>query len=638
MQQLNPQQQEAVNTTKGPVLILAGAGSGKTKVLTHRIAHLLNQGVNPNKILAITFTNKAAKEMRTRVDKLSGETASEVWLYTFHAFCARFLRSEIDNLQGYHKNFTIYDSEDSKNVIKDIIKKSNLDKEQFNPTSIQNNISSAKNKLIWPEQYRYYDPGNPYIETVAKIYDEYNKTMKKNNAVDFDDLILLTLKIFEQKEYLREKYQDKFEYIMVDEYQDVNSVQYKLTKILANKHHNLCVVGDADQSIYSWRGADIKNILSFEKDYPEAKIIKLEQNYRSTREILEAANTVILNNQQRKEKKLWTNQTGNKLYVYQAEDQEKEAKFISNLIRNLVSKNKVNLDDIAILYRNNIQSKPIEQELLNQGLEYQIIGGLKLNERKEIKDILAYLSVLNNPNDNIHLSRIINVPKRGIGNTTISKMESHAELHDINLFDIISSYDEIPEIKLNTKQKEELEKLTILIFELMNETNGSVKSLINHILESTGYMKELIEDKKPETKQRIEHINELIKVAEEFDNSTDEPTLEKFLEETALVTAGDEASDGTVTLMTLHSAKGLEFPIVFLSGMNEGIFPSEQANTNPDEMEEERRLCYVGITRAKNLLILTNAKERMVYGTTKLYEPSRFIHEIPNNLLQYISA
>lgn len=638
MQQLNPEQQKAVNTTEGPVLILAGAGSGKTKVLTHRIAHLLNQGINPEKILAITFTNKAATEMRTRVDKLAGEKATDVWLYTFHAFCAKFLRSEIDNLEGYQKNFTIYDTEDSKSIIKSIIKDKDLDPMQFQPTFIQNRISDAKNRLIWPDQYENIEPGNPYLKTIADIYAEYLKRMKANNAVDFDDLILLTLKILSQNEYLRKNYQNRFDYIMVDEYQDVNKVQYMLTKILAEKHKNLCVVGDADQSIYSWRGADITNILSFEKDYPEAVTIKLEQNYRSTKEILDAANAVIKNNTERKEKRLWTEHNGNKIFYYNSPDDTNEAKFITNMIKNLINKQGVKPNEIAILYRANIQSQPIERELLNAGLNYQIIGGLKLNERKEIKDILAYLSILVNPYDNLHLSRIINVPKRGLGNTTISKLQSFAELHDQNLFDIISSCNDITEVKLSAKQKEKLEELSVIVFELMGKTYGTpIKEIISELLDRTGYIKELIEDKKPENKDRIKHIDELLQVAEEYDNSTEEISLENFLEETALVTAGDELDNSdSITLMTLHSAKGLEFPIVFLSGMNEGIFPSSNSFSNPSEIEEERRLCYVGITRAKQFLCLTSANERTIYGKTNSYIPSRFLTEIPKENLQIV--
>lgn len=638
MNTLNQQQIEAVETTKGPVLILAGAGSGKTKVLTHRIAHLLKQEVSPYKILAITFTNKAATEMRTRVDRLAGEAAADVWLYTFHAFCAKFLRQEIEELDGYHKGFTIYDISDSKTVLKNIIKDWNLDDRQFNPGQLQSRISEAKNKLIWPESYAAIEPGNPYLQTVGNIYTEYAKRMKANNAVDFDDLIILTLKILTKSDWLREKYQERFEYIMVDEYQDVNKVQYMLTKILAEKHHNLCVVGDADQSIYSWRGADINNILSFERDYPEAKTILLEHNYRSTKEILDAANAVIKNNNKRKEKKLWTNIKGNKIFSYTSQNEITEAGFISTMINNLVHKKSVPLSDIAILYRTNVQVKPLEQELLKSGIRYQIVGGLKLNERKEIKDILAYLQVITNPYDTLHLQRIINVPKRGLGNTTISKLESYAQLHDMMLFDLISSPNDIPELKLTQKQRTALEDLAVTIFDLCNNVTGiPMSTFISELLTRTKYLEELQQKNKPEDKQRMENLNELLQVASEYDQSTDSPSLEDFLEKTALVAAGDETIDAdAITLMTLHSSKGLEYPVVFLTGMEEGIFPSEKALTDPDEMEEERRLCYVGITRAKQLLFLTNVNERTIYGSTTPLLPSRFLGEIPAELLQKI--
>lgn len=640
MEQLNSEQQKAINTTKGPVLILAGAGSGKTKVLTHRIAHLLNQNVSPERILAITFTNKAASEMRSRVDRLAGEAASSVWLYTFHAFCAKFLRQEIDILEGYHKNFTIYDADDSKNIIKSIQKDWNIDPLEFQPTFIQNRISDAKNRLIWPDQYKNLESGNPYLATIADIYAEYLKRMKENNAVDFDDLILLTLKILTQNDWCREKYQDSFEYIMVDEYQDVNKVQYLLTKLLAAKHRNLCVVGDADQSIYSWRGADISNILSFEKDYPDAITIKLEQNYRSTKEILDAANAVIKNNVERKEKKLWTDHKGNKIFYYNSQNEITEAKFITNMIKNLVTRQNIKFSEIAILYRANIQSKPLEQELLNSGINYQIIGGLKLNERKEIKDILAYLSVIVNPYDSMHLSRIINVPKRGIGNSTISKLQSFSELHDIKLFDIISSCNDYDDLKLSSKIKEKLEELSILIYDMIGKSVGSpIKEILVELLDRSGYIKELTDSKKPDNKDRIEHISELLKIAEEYDKSVSEPSIENFLQETALVTASDELDgSNSVTLMTLHSAKGLEYPIVFLTGMNEGIFPSLNSLDKPFEIEEERRLCYVGITRAKQLLCLTGANERTIYGKTNIYSPSRFIEEIPKDNMQVIAV
>lgn len=636
---LNTQQVDAVRTINGPMLILAGAGSGKTKVLTCRVAHLINQGVLPYKILAITFTNKAAAEMRERVDKMAGAAAKDVWLFTFHAFCARVLRYDIDKLGIYGNNFAIYDTTDTKNLIKQILKDMNLDEKRFQPSGIIGAISNAKNQMKTPEIYAR-EAGDFFEQQVAKIYEIYQEKLQANNAVDFDDLLLLTLRLLTENEEIREKYQNKFDYLMVDEYQDTNHVQYLLTKILAAKHQNICVVGDADQSIYGWRGADIRNILDFEKDYPQAKLVKLEQNYRSTQTILDAANAVIENNAGRKSKNLWTdNGTGKKITCFRALNDRDEAHFVVEKIQELQNKEKMKLGDISILYRTNTQSRIFEEMLIKSGLPYNIIGGTKFYERKEIKDIISYLRVLFNPNDSLSLLRIINVPRRGIGDATIARLEAYALETGQSLFDIVSKPDAI--VGLSGRFVNKLNDLTMILFDLIGEAATlPVKQLIENVLHKTGYLEELELSRSAQDQSRIENLHELINVAAEFEHkaelNNDVPNLENFLADVALVADIDDADleEDAITLMTLHSAKGLEFPVVFLVGLEEGLFPHARTLLDETEIEEERRLCYVGITRAEKYLYLTNARMRMIFGHTISYPVSRFLQEVPENLVE----
>ena len=631
---LNEQQIAAVKATEGPMLIIAGAGSGKTKVLTCRVAHLLNQGIEPWKILAITFTNKAAKEMQERVNKMSGFAAQKVNLFTFHSFCSRLLRKEIAVIDGYNSNFVIYDTSDQKTLIKQILKDWNFDDKRFPVNAVLGHISGAKNAMLNPSNYAQ-NAGDFFEEQVAKIYEEYQKRLKMNNALDFDDLLLVTVNLLANHPEILEKYQKRFQYIMVDEYQDTNKVQYILTKQLAAAHHNLCVVGDADQSIYGWRGADIHNILDFEKDYPEAKIIKLEQNYRSTQNILEAANAVIINNKERKEKKLWTDKTGgNKILHYEAENALDEAYFVTEQVKKLNEKG-IASGDIAVLYRANAQSRVMEEMFIKRGMPYTIVGGTRFYERKEIKDALAYLYVIFNPYDSINLLRIINVPKRGIGDTTLNKLNTYATEHNLHLFDVISSPNDVPNISAAAKQK--LENFAELIFDLVNDASeNNVKKLVENILQKTGMLEELELSQDPQEQARAENLKEFLSVAEDFTATGEENNLENFLEHIALVSDIDTAQmqDDAVTLMTLHSAKGLEFKVVFMVGMEDGTFPVGSTLYDAGELEEERRLCYVGITRAKEILYLTNAKERMLYGKIQNYTPSKFLQEIPEELLQ----
>ena len=638
MQGLNKEQLDAVQTVNGPMLILAGAGSGKTKVLTCRIAHLLNQGVYPYRILAITFTNKAAAEMRERVDKMAGPMAKDVWLFTFHAFCARVLRRDIDKLGTYGTNFAIYDTTDTKNLIKHILKEMNLDEKRFQPASICSHISNAKNALQTPEEYAK-QAGEFFEQQVAKIYFAYQQKLQTNNALDFDDLLLLTLKLFKENAEVREKYQNKFDYLMVDEYQDTNHAQYLLTKILAAKHRNICVVGDADQSIYGWRGADIQNILDFEKDYPDAKLVKLEQNYRSTQVILDAANAVIENNTGRKPKNLWTdNGTGSEIVYYHAVDERDEARFVLEKVQELQQKDNAKLGDMAILYRTNTQSRVFEEMLVKSGVPYTMVGGTKFYERKEIKDILAYLRLVFNPHDSLSLLRIINVPRRGIGDATLGKLQAYAAETEQSLFDVISNAGSVP--GLSSRFASKLDELSEVLFELMGEAaEASVKQLIDDVMHKTGYLEELELSKNAQDQSRIDNLQEFLSVAEDFAEKSarngEEASLENFLSDVALVADIDDAEMGedSITLMTLHSAKGLEFPTVFLVGMEEGIFPHARTLLDENEIEEERRICYVGITRAEKHLFLSNARMRMIYGRTLSYPPSRFLQEVPRNLI-----
>lgn len=634
---LNPQQAEAVINTEGPMLIMAGAGSGKTKVLTCRVANLLQKGVRPYRILAITFTNKAAAEMRERVNNMSGPAAKDVWLFTFHAFCARFLRMEIDKLPGYGGNFAIYDTADSQNLIKQILKEMNLDDKRFQPSGILSRISNAKNALQDAAAFAR-QAGDFYEQKVADIYSRYEQKLQLNNALDFDDLLMLSIKLLQENKEVREKYQDRFDYLLVDEYQDTNHAQYLLTKFLAAKHRNICVVGDADQSIYGWRGADIQNILDFEKDYPDAKVIKLEQNYRSTQIILDAANAVIENNTGRKPKNLWTeNKSGADIIYFQAVDERDEARFVIEQLQNLQRTENKKLGDMAILYRTNTQSRIFEEMLIKSGISYNMVGGLKFYERKEIKDIIAYLRVIFNPADSLSLLRIINVPKRGIGDASLAKIQAYAAANNVSLFEAVSNAAAID--GLSSRFVSKLDDLAGIIFELMNLANEApVEDLIDRVLRDTGYLEELENERTPQAQSRIDNLHELISVAQEFAVSEEENNLENFLAHVALVSDIDdtELGEDAITLMTLHSSKGLEFPVVFLVGMEEGLFPHARTLMDETEIEEERRLCYVGITRAKEKLFLSSTKMRTIYGNTVTYPPSRFLQEIPARLVKTI--
>lgn len=634
---LNPQQAEAVINTEGPMLIMAGAGSGKTKVLTCRVANLLQKGVRPYRILAITFTNKAAAEMRERVNNMSGPAAKDVWLFTFHAFCARFLRMEIDKLPGYGGNFAIYDTADSQNLIKQILKEMNLDDKRFQPSGILSRISNAKNALQDAAAFAR-QAGDFYEQKVADIYSRYEQKLQLNNALDFDDLLMLSIKLLQENKEVREKYQDRLDYLLVDEYQDTNHAQYLLTKFLAAKHRNICVVGDADQSIYGWRGADIQNILDFEKDYPDAKVIKLEQNYRSTQIILDAANAVIENNSGRKPKNLWTeNKSGADIIYFQAVDERDEARFVIEQLQNLQRTENKKLGDMAILYRTNTQSRIFEEMLIKSGISYNMVGGLKFYERKEIKDIIAYLRVIFNPADSLSLLRIINVPKRGIGDASLAKIQAYAAANNVSLFEAVSNAAAID--GLSSRFVSKLDDLAGIIFELMNLANEApVEDLIDRVLRDTGYLEELENERTPQAQSRIDNLHELISVAQEFAASEEENNLENFLAHVALVSDIDdtELGEDAITLMTLHSSKGLEFPVVFLVGMEEGLFPHARTLMDETEIEEERRLCYVGITRAKEKLFLSSTKMRTIYGNTVTYPPSRFLQEIPARLVKTI--
>lgn len=634
---LNPQQAEAVINTEGPMLIMAGAGSGKTKVLTCRVANLLQKGVRPYRILAITFTNKAAAEMRERVNNMSGPAAKDVWLFTFHAFCARFLRMEIDKLPGYGGNFAIYDTADSQNLIKQILKEMNLDDKRFQPSGILSRISNAKNALQDAAAFAR-QAGDFYEQKVADIYSRYEQKLQLNNALDFDDLLMLSIKLLQENKEVREKYQDRFDYLLVDEYQDTNHAQYLLTKFLAAKHRNICVVGDADQSIYGWRGADIQNILDFEKDYPDAKVIKLEQNYRSTQIILDAANAVIENNTGRKPKNLWTeNKSGADIIYFQAVDERDEARFVIEQLQNLQRTENKKLGDMAILYRTNTQSRIFEEMLIKSGISYNMVGGLKFYERKEIKDIIAYLRVIFNPADSLSLLRIINVPKRGIGDASLAKIQAYAAASNVSLFEAVSNAAAID--GLSSRFVSKLDDLAGIIFELMNLAGEApVEDLIDRVLRDTGYLEELENERTPQAQSRIDNLHELISVAQEFAASEEENNLENFLAHVALVSDIDdtELGEDAITLMTLHSSKGLEFPVVFLVGMEEGLFPHARTLMDETEIEEERRLCYVGITRAKEKLFLSSTKMRTIYGNTVTYPPSRFLQEIPARLVKTI--
>lgn len=631
---LNPKQKEAVLHTDDPLLILAGAGSGKTRVLTHRIAYLIDEcGVNPWNIMAITFTNKAAGEMRERVDNLVGFGAESIWVSTFHSSCVRILRRHIESL-GYTTSFSIYDSDDQKTLMRQVFKAMDIDTKQFKERAVLAAISSAKDKLITPEEFLLNAGADFREKKTGEIYKEYQKQLKKNNALDFDDLIVKTVELFQNNPQVLDYYQERFRYIMVDEYQDTNMAQFKLVSLLASKYRNLCVVGDDDQSIYRFRGADIQNILSFENTFPGTKVIKLEQNYRSTQNILDAANGVIRHNFGRKDKTLWTaNGEGDKILFKQFDTAKDEADFVVRQIRDSA----YSYQDQAVLYRTNAQSRLLEERCIFYNVPYRLVGGVNFYQRKEIKDVLAYLKTIANGVDDLSVIRIINVPKRGIGATTIGRVTAFASEHNMSFYDTLKEAKQIPGIG---KAAEKIGRFIAQMeaFRAMAHSEEySIKDLIDHILEDTGYEEELQEEGEIEAQTRLENIEELINKAAAYEEDSEHPTLDEFLEQVALVADIDNVDDSEdrVTLMTLHSAKGLEFPKVYLVGMEDGLFPGIMSIMADDktEMEEERRLCYVGITRAKKELVLTAARQRMINGETRWSKPSRFIDEIPSELL-----
>ncbi len=633
---LNEQQKKGVFTTEGPVLLLAGAGSGKTGVITHRIAHLIDDcDVNSYNILAITFTNKAAREMRERVDDLVGCGADAAWIMTFHAACVRILRRFIDRL-GYGTNFTIYDTDDQKSLMKEVCKSMDVDTKVYKEKMLLSRISAAKDELVTPDEM-YTRANNDYTQMrIAEVYRVYEERLKKNNAVDFDDIINLTVELFEKNDDVLDYYQERFKYIMVDEYQDTNTAQFKLVSLLARKYHNLCVVGDDDQSIYKFRGANIRNILNFKEYFPEAEIIKLEQNYRSKSNILDAANAVIKNNSGRMDKSLWTEQdAGDKIAFNVYETGYAEAEGIAFGIEKNINDGYA-YNDCAILYRTNAQSRAIEEKLLGHNIPYRIYGGINFYSRKEIKDILAYLKTIDNGMDEIAVRRILNVPKRGIGATSVGKIQAYADEQNIGFYEALKQAEDIPGLGRSASKITPFTDLIRLFRAELHEL--SIVRLINDIIEKTGYMDYLAENDSPEeVEERRANIDELISKAATYEDGEETPTLSGFLEEVALVADIDNMDDNNnvVSLMTLHSAKGLEFPIVYLAGMEDGLFPSYMCidSDDPSELEEERRLCYVGITRAKQKLIMSAAKVRMVRGETHMNKVSRFISEIPAELM-----
>jgi len=634
---LNPNQLEAVLHTEGPLLILAGAGSGKTRVLTHRIAYMIEEkGINPWNILAITFTNKAASEMRERVDKIVGFGSEHIWVSTFHSSCVRILRRHIDKL-GYDNNFTIYDGDDQKSVIKDVCKRLNIDTKIYKERSILSAISSAKDELTGPDELMLQSTGDYAKKRIAEAYKEYQNILRSNNALDFDDLIVKTVELFLHNPDILEYYQDRFRYIMVDEYQDTNTAQFKFVSLLASKYRNLCVVGDDDQSIYKFRGANIYNILNFEHEYPDAKVIKLEENYRSTKTILNAANGVIHQNRGRKDKTLWTaNDQGDKIRFLQFNSEYEEAMGIVEDIAEKVKNKEAAHSDCAILYRTNAQSRVFEEKFVIKGIPYKIVGGQNFYQRKEIKDLLCYLKTIDNAQDDIAVKRIINVPKRGIGLTSMNKVDAYALSHELNFYDALKSAKDIPTLG---KTADKISGFVNLIQVLRSKLEFiSLPQLMQEILEETGYVKELEADGSEEALGRIENIDELVNKVIAYEDENENPTLSGFLEEVALVADIDSLDNANdkVVLMTLHSAKGLEFPYVYMGGMEDGLFPSYMTIIDDDaqELEEERRLCYVGITRAMKQLTLSCAKSRMIRGMTQSNAISRFIEEIPEELME----
>ena len=637
---LNPPQREAVAQTEGPVLILAGAGSGKTRVLTHRIAYLMDEkGVNPWNILAITFTNKAAQEMRERVDKLVGFGSESIWVSTFHSACVRILRRHIDNL-GYDTNFTIYDTDDQKSLMKDVCRKMNIDTKIYKERSLLAQISHAKDELLTPDDMEMKAAGDYNMKKVASVYREYQAALRKNNALDFDDLIVKTVELFEKCGAVLEYYQERFKYIMVDEYQDTNTAQFKFISLLAQRYQNLCVVGDDDQSIYKFRGANIGNILGFEHVFPDARVIRLEQNYRSTKNILNAANQVIANNTERKAKTLWTeNEEGSKVHFRQFLNAYEEAEYVAGEIGKLKRNGLGNYRDCAILYRTNAQSRIFEEKFIAANIPYKLVGGVNFYARKEIKDLLCYLKTINNARDDLAVQRIINVPKRGIGATTLGRVQDYADNMGISLYEALRVAEEVPSIGRSLSK---IDGFVTFIQMLKSKADVmTVEEILQEVIDSTGYVAELEAEDTEESRARIENIDELISKTVAYQEAMEEQnqsaTLSGFLEEVALVADIDtvDPDQDYVLLMTLHSAKGLEFPKVFMVGMEDGIFPSHMTISYGDdgEMEEERRLCYVGITRAMKDLTLTCAQQRMIRGETQYNRVSRFVREIPRELV-----
>ena len=637
---LNPPQREAVAQTEGPVLILAGAGSGKTRVLTHRIAYLMDEkGVNPWNILAITFTNKAAQEMRERVDKLVGFGSESIWVSTFHSACVRILRRHIDNL-GYDTNFTIYDTDDQKSLMKDVCRKMNIDTKIYKERSLLAQISHAKDELLTPDDMEMKAAGDYNMKKVASVYREYQAALRKNNALDFDDLIVKTVELFEKCGAVLEYYQERFKYIMVDEYQDTNTAQFKFISLLAQRYQNLCVVGDDDQSIYKFRGANIGNILGFEHVFPDARVIRLEQNYRSTRNILNAANQVIANNTERKAKTLWTeNEEGSKVHFRQFLNAYEEAEYVAGEIGKLKRNGLGNYRDCAILYRTNAQSRIFEEKFIAANIPYKLVGGVNFYARKEIKDLLCYLKTINNARDDLAVQRIINVPKRGIGATTLGRVQDYADNMGISLYEALRVAEEVPSIGRSLSK---IDGFVTFIQMLKSKADVmTVEEILQEVIDSTGYVAELEAEDTEESRARIENIDELISKTVAYQEAMEEQnqsaTLSGFLEEVALVADIDtvDPDQDYVLLMTLHSAKGLEFPKVFMVGMEDGMFPSHMTISYGDdgEMEEERRLCYVGITRAMKDLTLTCAQQRMIRGETQYNRVSRFVREIPRELV-----
>lgn len=643
---LNPKQKEAVLHTEGPLLIMAGAGSGKTRVLTHRIAYLIEEkNVNPWNILAITFTNKAAREMKERVNGILGQGGEDVWVSTFHSMCVRILRRDVDAI-GYDRNFTILDGSDQLTLMKRILKDLNIDPKKYDPRSILGSISNAKNELLTPETYAERQ-GSFFEEIVARCYEAYQKALRNNQSMDFDDLIMNTIRLFEENENVLTYYQNKFHYLHVDEYQDTNHAQYTLVNMLAARFRNLCVVGDADQSIYGWRGADMQNILDFEKDYNDAVVILLEQNYRSTKSILDAANQVIKNNSNRRDKNLWTdNQAGDQITYYRADSERDEAQFIVSRIKEEIQANNRSYNDFAVLYRTNAQSRVIEDTLVKSNVPYTMVGGHKFYDRKEIKDIIAYLNIINNPRDGVSFERIINTPKRGIGAASVEKLRNFAQMHDWSMVEAAQNVDLA---NISGKAGRMIGEFGAMITQFQEMIAYlPVTDLVDQVLERTGYLDELKNQRTLEAESRLENLEEFRSVTQEFDKrnaaqteedaEAPEEKLAVFLNDLALVSDLDDYQEESaqVTLMTLHAAKGLEFPIVFLIGMEEKIFPLSRSLMEESELEEERRLAYVGITRAEESLYLTNAFSRTLYGKTQYNQPSRFVAEIDESLLNPI--